>query len=126
MRNDPVLLVLLSIGVAWHVEMAWLASMLAGVGFLMVMSSLMQRPAEKAPAPGQPQEVLSPVIVQDTGTPPYLYPPDFRIKINPQWSANNMWEWASYGLGSAFGTAKRALGGSPGWTGPDMSRARKL
>jgi len=126
MKNDPVMLVLISIGVAWQVKMIWLASILSAVGFLMIVSSLTQKPPEKAPAPTTPQEVLTPVIVQDTGKPPYLYPPSMKIKLNPQWSSNSMWEWAGGGLGAAANIVTRTLGGGPGWNQSDVGRFQSV
>ena len=86
---------------AIYLGLTWLA-ILVGIGAFFVLLSTVNfhrpEPVSQA-APAKQEEILSPVIVQEVGESPYLYPPDFRLKIKPNWNANDMWEDAGWGIG---------------------------
>ena len=86
---------------AIYLGLTWLA-ILVGIGafFVLLSTVRLHRPEPVSQGGVQKQEeILSPVIVQDVGESPYLYPPDFRLKIKPNWDANDMWEDAGWGIG---------------------------
>lgn len=85
---------------AMYLGLTWLA-ILVGIGAFFVILSTIEihrpTPVPQAAMKQEKEEVLTPVIVQDVGEAPYLYPPDFRLKVKPNWSANDMWENAGWG-----------------------------
>lgn len=99
---------------AMYLGLTWLA-ILVGIGaFFVLLSTIKIRKPEPVSqaAPPKQEEVLTPVIVQDVGEAPYLYPPDFRLKFKPNWSANDMWEDAAGGMAVAASAIKGLLGGN--------------
>lgn len=99
---------------AIYLRITWLAA-LVGVGALFIVMSTVQlrrpQPVAQAAAAPRQEEILTPVIVQDVGEAPYLYPPDFRLKIKPTWNSNNMYENMGWGAAMAFRSVFRVLGG---------------
>ena len=89
-EGKPFALMLVVLVLSLYLDMQWLSIFIAIVGFLMVLSSV-RLPSRKPVPQGAPEkeEILTPVIVQDVGEAPYLYPPDFRLKLKPDWRANN-------------------------------------
>ena len=98
----PVGLMAVVLALALYLNLTWLAT-LVGVGAVFMVLSTVSfhtpKPVAQA-APKKEEEVLSPVIVQDVGEAPYLYPPDFRLKVKPNWNANNMFENFAWGAGN--------------------------
>ncbi len=102
--DRPVGLMAFVLVLAMYLGITWLA-ILVGVGAVFIFLSTvdLRRPqpvASAAPAKKE-EEILSPVVVQDVGNSPYLYPPDFRLKVKPDWKAKNFLESSS--MGAAFG-----------------------
>ena len=113
-EGRPFGLMLVVMVLALYLKMDWLAGLVAVVGFLMVLSAAhasMPKPVPRG-APQQ-EEVLTPVIVQDVGEAPYLYPPDFRLKLKPNWRANNYYEWAGSGIGRGMRGLYHVLSNTP-------------
>ncbi len=98
----PVGLLAFVLILAMYLNLTWLA-ILVGIGAVFIILSTVSihtpQPVAQAAPPQKEEEILTPVIVQDTGEAPYLYPPDFRLKIQPNWNANNFFEDASGGVG---------------------------
>jgi hypothetical protein len=106
MENRPVLLLVFVIVLSVYLKLTWLAWLLGIVALFMLMSvvKLPRLVAKKAtPQGGKEEEILTPVVVTDVGPPPFLYPPDFRMKIAPRWGSTTMYEDAAAGLGAAAG-----------------------
>jgi len=97
----PVGLMAVVLGLALYLNLTWLAMLVGAGAVFMVLSTVqLHKPVPVAQAaPKKEEEILSPVIVQDVGEAPYLYPPDFRLKVKPDWEANNMFENFAWGLG---------------------------
>lgn len=109
----PIGLMAFVLVLAIYLHLAWLA-ILIGIGaFFIVLSTVkIHNPKPVAQAKPKEEEVLTPVIVQDVGEAPYLYPPDFRLKVKPNWSANNMWEDAGWGMALAARSLMHLFTGS--------------
>ena len=105
------LLLLVVLGLSFYLEMTWLSALIAAVVLLLIIANikLPERPRPVPAGAAEKEEVLTPVIVQDTGEAPYLYPPSFRLKMKPNWRANYIWENAAMGLG--FGLLGLMKGG---------------
>lgn len=83
--------------IAIWLNMGWLAWLMGIAAALMVLSTIRihHTPCEfpgAAAGPPEKEEVLTPVVVQDVGEPPYLYPPTFRLKIKTPWHSWGWWE----------------------------------
>ena len=83
--------------------MGWLAWLMGIASAFMVLATIrIPRPKPQAAGPKEPEEVLTPVVVQDVGEPPYLYPPNFDMKINSKWTSEPWWERVVAGFGSGW------------------------
>jgi hypothetical protein len=103
------------LALALYLGLSWLAT-LVGIGLVLMLLPAALPRGRPAPVPAgkpQPEEVLTPVIVQDVGEAPYLYPPDFRLKLKPDWPANTFFEWASSAAASTAFIAGDVLRGTP-------------
>lgn len=103
---------------AFHLNQTILAAMLGVATFFILLTAIKIPRAAVAPqavptggAGPQNEEILTPVVVTDTGETPYLYPPSFRMKIFPRWGGETLFEWASMGLGSALGMGTKMIRG---------------
>lgn len=112
--QQPVFLMVTVLALSLYMGMNWLAWLIGVVGLLMIVS---QMELGKAPEPvpqgsaQEEEEILTPVIVRDTGEAPYLYPPDFRIKIKPNWYAPNFIEEGAGAIGKTVNFAKHLVFG---------------
>ena len=110
--------------VAVWLGMGWLAWLMGIASCLMVLSNMkfQNAPSRAAPSggPQKEEEILTPVVVQDVGEPPYLYPPDFRLKIKTPWHSHSWWEEVAWQVGKAFRIGYRVTTG-----GPLIERRRK-
>jgi hypothetical protein len=96
--------------VAVWLGMGWLAWLMGIASCLMVLSNMKfyHAPAKAAPAgAAKEEEILTPVIVQDVGEPPYLYPPNFRLRIKTPWRSYSWWEEVAAMAGRGFRAAFR-------------------
>ena len=111
--EKPIGLMAFVLVLAIYLHLTWLV-ILIGIGaFFIILSTVrIHKPRPVAEAKPKEEEVLTPVIVQDVGEAPYLYPPDFRLKVNPNWNANNMFEDASGGLAMAASSLMHIFTGS--------------
>jgi len=109
----PIGLMAFVLVLAIYLHLSWLA-ILIGIGaFFIALSTVkIHQPQPVAEAKPKEEEVLTPVIVQDVGEAPYLYPPDFRLKVKPNWNANGMWEDAGWGLAMAARSLMHIFTGS--------------
>ncbi len=113
MNSKILALIVLCLLVGFYLNLSWLVILLAVALFFMVLPSK-KEPAKKSS--GAPKEVLHPVIYEDVGEPPYLYPPKFEIKVFPEekgrreelWakSIRNFGRMIGAGLGLLLGTKK--------------------
>jgi hypothetical protein len=102
-----VIVIVLSI---W-LKLYWLAALVAAVmGILFVSAIEVKRPSP-VPAGGKGEEIITPVIVQDIGEPPYLYPPNFDLKFNPEESLMPRYYIASLGFAALARTIIRTARG---------------
>ncbi|MFC2174430.1 hypothetical protein ACFLQ2_00985 [archaeon] len=118
----PVGLMAFVLLLAIYLDLTWLAALVGAGAFFVILSTVnfsRPMPVAQAAPPQKEEEVLTPVVVQDTGEAPYLYPPDFRLKVRPNWPANTFFENASGGLGLAHRGLHSMMGGRPlqrsGW-----------
>ena len=110
MEEKPVLLLVFVVALSLYLKLTWLAWLLALVAVFMLLSTMKfpRLVAKKAvPQGGKEEEILTPVVVTDVGPPPFLYPPDFRMKIAPNWGSTSFYEDAALGMGAAAGMFSR-------------------
>ena len=94
-----------------YLKMYWLAALLGVVAFFMIVTSIEISTPQPAPAGGKEEEILTPVVVQDVGEPPYLYPPNFDLKLKPR-EKIGPWFWvAAFAMGRAFRSGVKAVRG---------------
>ncbi len=111
--EKPIGLMAFVLVLAIYLHLTWLVALIGVGAFFVVLSAVgIHHPKPVASAKPQEEEVLTPVIVQDVGEAPYLYPPDFRLKLKPNWNANNMWEDAGWGLALAAKSLMHIFTGS--------------
>lgn len=95
MRSGDVLAMFGIMLMAVYLNLNWLLALLAGVLLLAALGSASAKGHAHAAAPaGGGEEVLVPVT-EDVGPVPWLYPPDFRIKVKPDWRSDSMNENAT-------------------------------
>ncbi len=80
--DQPIGLMLIIAVLAIWLQQYWLAGVMAVVLGLVLVSNIEIRRPVAAPAGGREEEILTPVVVQDIGEPPYLYPPNFDLKLS--------------------------------------------
>ena len=109
--DRPVGLMILIAVLSAVLELYWLVAVMAvGIVLIMIASIEMRKPVA-VPAGGREEEVLTPVVVQDIGEPPYLYPPNFDLKVNPNENLMPLYEMASKQLGKLVRTGIRTARG---------------
>ena len=78
--------------------------------FLIGLSSIRREKPKTVKVPKQ-QDVIYPVIYEDVGEPPWLYPEKMNIKIHPKpQTYSSAWEDAFEGLGNVFKTGIKLFG----------------
>ncbi len=116
MEAKAVLLMVIVILIALHLNMHWLALLLGVVSFFMAISMIStQKKEEKeaAPAGEEEEQVLTPVVVQDVGEPPDLYPPSFKLKVSDQYKGKAWFEIAVGTFANIVGFMKHIFTGKP-------------
>lgn len=96
---------------AVYMGIYWIAGVMAlGVVLIAVASVDWSRPSP-APGGGKEEEIITPVVVQDIGEPPYLYPPNFELRVKPNESLMPGYDIAAGSLGKLFRVAVRTIRG---------------
>lgn len=107
--------------IAVWLGMGWLAWLMGIASALMVLSTIRwTRPVPQGGAPKEPEEVLTPVVYQDVGEAPYLYPPNYNLKIKTPWKSQGWWEDVGDGIASGLKIFRIMSGGRP-----DFSQRRR-
>ncbi len=105
--------------------MGWLAWLMGIASALMVLSTIRfsrPRPVPQG-GPKEPEEVLTPVVYQDVGEAPYLYPPNYSLKIKTPWNSQGHWEDVMQGVASGLKIFRRLTGRQEFAQRKRMSRA---
>ena len=105
MDSKALLLVFLCIIISFYLNLEWLTIFLVIFLFLVAIGS-MGGEKKKAPSQKAPEEVIYPVIYEDVGESPWLYHPNTKIEVNPEWRPAKQWENAASGMAGIF----RAVG----------------
>jgi len=100
--DKPIGLMIIIIVLSVVTKVYWLAMMVGIAALLMAIASIEIRRPSPVPAGGKEEEILTPVIVQDVGEPPYLYPPNFDLKVKPKESLMPAYDIGSQALGKLF------------------------
>lgn len=112
MSAKNLLLLLVSMLIAFYLEIGWLVTLLAIVLFLFAIASIKREKPKTVAVPKGGEDVIHPVIYENTGEPPYLYPKSMKVKVIPEWyGGESMWENAIYGMGNIFKSGIRWLTG---------------
>lgn len=107
----PIGLMLLIAVMAVFLDIYWLAGIMV-VGIVLIVIATFE-PKRAVPAGGKDEQVLTPVVMQDIGEPPYLYPPNFSMKINPSDSLMPHYDIAGQSASKLFRLFHRTAKGSP-------------
>lgn len=104
MSAKAMLLLLVSMLIAFYLEIAWLVTLLAIVLFFLAIASIKrEKPRTIAVPKAAESDIIYPVIYEDTGEAPYLYPKKMKVKVIPNWyGGESMWTNALYGVGNIF------------------------
>ena len=98
-RNIMLLLILIIIG--YYLEMQWLVLMLAVVLFLIGLGSIkISSGKPKKVTVKKNPDVIYPVIYEDVGEPPLLYPEKMSVKVYDVTKKTNALEDALRGIGA--------------------------
>lgn len=112
MSAKALLLLLVSMLIAFYLEIAWLVTLLAIALFLFAITSIKREEPKIVAVPKGGEDVIYPVIYEDTGEPPYLYPKSMKVKVIPEWyGGEDMWTNALYGVGNIFKSGLKWLTG---------------
>ncbi|MEM0372696.1 MAG: hypothetical protein QXO69_02545 [archaeon] len=112
MSPRVLLLMLVCLLIAFYLKMGWLITLICAALVILAIASMLpaKKPAKK-PAPKGEQEIIYPVIYEDTGEPPYLFPQKFQVKAYPEEKGGTwpMWASASKAVGSMFAIGMKML-----------------
>jgi hypothetical protein len=103
--SKALIMVFVCIIVAFYLHLEWLVAFLVVFLFLVALGSVGGE-KKKAPAQKGPEEVIYPVIYEDVGESPWLYHPNTKIEVNPEWRPASQWGSAASGMAAIF----RAIG----------------
>ena len=117
-----LLFVILLIGL--YLEMEWLIILSAVVLVLFALASAgsgsRAAAASRAGAgyggpPKQAQDTIYPIVYEDVGETPWLYPPFMKVRVRPHWHtyARNAFEDATIGLGKGGNALWKFITGKP-------------
>lgn len=110
MERPVGLMILIAILAVW-LDIAWLAGVMVVGIILILIASIEIRKPSPVPAGGGGKEILTPVVIQDIGEPPYLYPPNFDLKYNPKESLMPNYMIGGQALGSLVRMVVRTVKG---------------
>ena len=101
MDSKALLMVFVCIAIAFYLKLEWLVVFLVIFLFLVALGST---GGEKKKVPSQkgPEEVIYPVIYEDVGDSPWLYHPNTKIEVNPEWRPATQWNSAASGMAGIF------------------------
>ncbi len=86
------LVILIALVGVW-LDMYWLAYMATGVGLIFAYMLRPKKRPRGVPVPKpEVKDTIYPVIYEDVGEPPLLYPKEQIVKIIPRQNANSTWE----------------------------------
>ena len=114
MSAKALLLLLVSMLIAFYLEIAWLVTLLAIALFLFAITSIKREKPKIVSVPKGGGDVIYPVIYEDTGEPPYLYPEKMKVKVIPEWygaEKHTMWARGIRGVGNLFKSGVKLLTG---------------
>ena len=109
MSSRVLFVTFLCIVIAFYLSLEWLAILLSVFLFFVVLGNLPKE--KKMPAARGPEEVIYPVIYEDVGESPWLYHPESKIEVNPEWEPSTQWGKAGAGMASIFATAVNLMKG---------------
>lgn len=106
-KGIALLFVCLLIG--FYLEMNWLVILIAIVLFLIMIGSIKRESPQTVAVP-KGEDILYPVIYEDVGEPPYLYPEHMEIKVMPDYfGGTSMWEDAAHGISNIIKTGIKTV-----------------
>ncbi|NYZ80123.1 hypothetical protein H0N95_02630 [Candidatus Micrarchaeota archaeon] len=111
MSSRVLLLMLICLLIAFYLKMSWLMTLICGALVILGIASIEPKKTAKKPAPKGEQEIIYPVIYEDTGDAPYLFPEKFEVKAYPGAKGGTwpMWSSASKAVGSMFAVGMKML-----------------
>ncbi len=109
MSSKVLFATFLCIVAAFYLSLEWLAILLSVFLFFVVLGS-MSKEQKKPVARGQ-EEVIYPVIYEDVGESPWLYHPESKIEVNPEWEPASQWSSAGTGMANIFKAAANLMRG---------------
>ena len=110
MDSKALLLVFMCIIISFYLNLEWLTIFLVIFLFLVAIGS-MGGEKKRAPAHRGPEEIIYPVIYEDVGDSPWLYHPNTKIEVNPEWRPSSQWGNAASGMAGIFRAAGNLLRG---------------
>lgn len=101
MNSKNIILILIVIIIAYYLELSWLVLFLSIVLFLIGLSSIKVSSGKpKKVKVNKNPDVVYPVIYEDVGEPPLLYPEKMGIKVYDATKKTSALEDALRGIGS--------------------------
>ena len=82
MKTRVIILILISMLTAFYLELDWLILFLSVTLFLIGLTTIKREKPQTIKVPKQ-RDVIYPVIYEDVGEPPLLYPEKMKIKVHP-------------------------------------------
>jgi len=111
MKTRVIIALLICLLISFYLELSWLVLLLAVSLFLMGLTTI-QREKPKTVKVKKEPDVIYPVIYEDVGKPPLLYPEKMNIKIEPKaHEYTSAWEDAFSGLGNLIKVGLKLLTG---------------
>lgn len=98
MDTKWVLLILVCIAIGFYLKLEMVSLLLILFLFFIALGST-SGGKNKTPTSAS-EEVIYPVIYEDVGEPPYLYPPGMKINLKPDWEPWPQWHYGATGLGN--------------------------
>lgn len=100
MSSKVLFATFLCIVAAFYLSLEWLAILLSVFLFFVVLGSLPKE--KKMPVARSQEEIIYPVIYEDVGESPWLYHPESKIEVNPEWEPATQWASAGAGMANIF------------------------
>ncbi len=102
MNSKTILLILLVIIIGYYLQLNWLILLFSIILFLIGLASIKPSSGKtKKVKVNKNPDVIYPVIYEDVGEPPMLYPEKMSIKVHPDTkNYTNAWEDALRGIGA--------------------------
>ena len=102
MDSKSILVILVVIIISYYLQLNWLVIFFSIVLFFIGLASIKTAPSKpKTVEVKKNPDVIYPVIYEDVGKPPMLYPEKMAIKIHPDTKYySSAWEDALKGIGA--------------------------